>query len=131
MWCKIKYKFLLKMALMLFLIMSSIIIHAGVGESYYCKENKMNRSGTFAEFVFDWKEGFIRERDVENPKLTNKDIETKILYSTPHFFITLRDYKTEKKSGKLFKSFNGIIFTSHYVEENYTYVTDYTCRKLR
>ena len=116
---------------MLFLIMSSIIIHAEVGESYYCKENKMNSTGTFAEFVFDWEQGFIREKSIDNPKLLSRNESTKILFSTPYYFITVSDKETEKNSGKLFQSFNGKTFTTHYVEKNYTYITDYSCRKLR
>jgi hypothetical protein len=131
MWCKIKYKFLSKTVLTLFLLMSSIIINAEVGESYYCKENKMNVTGTFAEFVFDWEQGFIRERSIDNPKLISRDQRTRISFSTPYYFITLSDKETEKKSGKLFQSFNGKTFTTHYVEENYTFITDYSCRKLR
>ena len=94
---------------------------------WICEEKEVNLAGLKAKKVINWNDGFLTINDAKQDGMVEDDKRVEISIKTNSGIMTK---PISYSKGIIVYSFDGSSFTTHYVEENRTYIVDYSCLEL-
>ena len=99
---------------------------ASVGDMYVCKRTEVNNAGYIDEFVLTWRSDFFEMRWKEVEGSLGGMSEHKFDRHTQNFFTASYSYQ----AGHILASFDGKTFAQVFVDDDYTYVSEYSCPRF-
>jgi len=115
-----------KLLILLFSILISLNSYAGIGDIYFCEEKEINIADYKAQFILNWNENSMTNKDIVEEGSVDSSDTVPFLIHKNNYFVTIKPYR----EGQLIETFDGETYTSNYVEDSWTFISDYSCEKF-
>ena len=99
---------------------------AAVGDTYFCRETEVNRTGLKKEHTLFWGQDWFEIKDDVKQGVIDTSAKRKFTFQSEGYFFSIYQYR----NGHVFSAFDGSTYSTRFVRESYTFSTSYDCSKL-
>ena len=116
-----------KLLILLFSILISLNSYAGIGDIYFCEEKEINIADYKAQFILNWNENSMTGSNALKEGSVDTSDTVPFLIHKNNYFVTIKPYR----EGQIIETFDGETYTSHYVKDSWTFISEYSCEKFK
>ena len=110
----------------LIILLLSLNIFPGVGDTYVCEEKEFNEAGYKHEFILYWNQDTFETKDKVVKGTVDTSTTQSLTINKPNYLVSIYPYS----DGHSTITFDGNVFVSIYVEKEYSYSSVYNCSKF-